>query len=127
MQRPALRCYFDALLRAPVLLIIPSAVDPPVREAGLAPWVKWSAPLGRTTRGAWSARLARVDGGRRPQATYGPGRPSPIIPESESPAGGNIDARAVSLGSHCRWSLITCGDADLRPSGGVPVSDRELP
>ena len=35
--------------------------------------------------------------------------------------------RTVSLGSHCRCPLITCGDADLRPSGGVPVSDRELP
>ena len=35
--------------------------------------------------------------------------------------------RTVSLGSHCRCPSITCGDADLRPSGGVPVSTRQLP
>ncbi len=35
--------------------------------------------------------------------------------------------RTISLGSHYRCSLITCGDADLRQSGGVPVSARELP
>ncbi len=42
-------------------------------------------------------------------------------------AGDGNRTRTVSLGSHCRCSPITCGDADLRPNGGVPVSARKLP
>jgi hypothetical protein len=119
VQCPALRRYFDELLRTPVLLIIPSVVDPPVRGAGLAPWVKVERPTGRTTltRGAWSARLARVDGGRDDQARPQPPRALVGNPRSSrslrAPAGGNIDARTVRLGSQCRWALITCGGADL--------------
>jgi hypothetical protein len=58
-----------ALLRTPNLLIIPSAVDPPAREAGQAARVQMKRPTGRTiwTRVAWSAGLARVDGGRDDQ------------------------------------------------------------
>ena len=105
MQCPALRRYFDALLRTPVLLIIPSAVDPPVRGAGLAPRVKVERPTGRTTltRGAGSARLARVDGGRvdqaqpQPLSEIRPVRPFRSSRSLRAPAGGNIDARAVSL------------------------------
>jgi len=35
--------------------------------------------------------------------------------------------RTISLGCHCWCPLITCGDADLRHSGSVPVSARQLP
>jgi hypothetical protein len=42
-------------------------------------------------------------------------------------AGDGNRTRTISLGSHCRCPLITCGDADLRPNGGVPVSARKLP
>ena len=74
-------------------LIIPSAVDPPVRGAGQAPMVKVERPTGRMTLtiGAWSARLARVDGRRDDQAGPQPLTDAParvallIIPEPERP------------------------------------------
>jgi hypothetical protein len=52
--------------RAPVRLIIPSAVDPPVRGAGQARVVKVEHPTVWTTltTRAWPAWLARVDGAR---------------------------------------------------------------
>ena len=77
-------------LRKPAPLIIPSAVDPPARGVGLAPRVKVERPTGRTTltRRAWSAGLARVDGGRDDQRD--PNHLQlwsaiPIIPEPERP------------------------------------------
>jgi hypothetical protein len=82
--------------RMPAPLIIPSAVDPPVRGAGQAPAVQVERPTGRTTwtAGVWSAGLARVDGGRDDQPTQpltdaqamadhpGAGAPPPEAPES---------------------------------------------
>jgi hypothetical protein len=95
-------------MRAPVLLIIPSAVDPPARGAGQATRVKVERPTGRTTltRVAWSARLARVDGGWDDQASLshsGKGSLSDlvIIPEPEAPAGGTRSPRGTpDTGGH---------------------------
>jgi len=42
-------------------------------------------------------------------------------------AGDGNRTRTISLGSHCQCPSITCGDADLLPSGNVPVSARGLP
>jgi hypothetical protein len=58
------------LLRTPALLIIPSAVDPPVRgEVGHVPVVKVERPAGRPTltTGTWPTRLAQADGRRDDQ------------------------------------------------------------
>ena len=88
MQCPALRRYFDALLRTPVLLITPST-----RPSGERAWphgVKVECPTGRTTltRGAWSARLARVDGGRVDQAQPQPlSEIRPVRPSDHPGAG----------------------------------------
>ena len=88
---PVLRC-------APAhtfLFIIPPAVDPAARGAGLAPRVKVERPTGRTTltRGAWSTRLARVEGGGLIRLNPSHFRRSdlcarPIIPKPDAPAGG---------------------------------------
>lgn len=58
-----------ALLRTPNLLIIPSAIDPPAREAGQAARVQMEGPYWTNDLdvAAWSAGLARVDGGRDDQ------------------------------------------------------------
>jgi len=61
------------------LLIIPSAVDPPVRGAGQAAVVKVERPAGRTTltTAAWSARLApgrRQAGDQAPHLGHLPAR-----------------------------------------------------
>jgi hypothetical protein len=84
-----------ALKCAPVQacpLIIPSAVDLPARDAGQALQVKVECPTGQPalTRGAWSARLARVDGGQddqaQPQSSTILARAAfMIIPEPECP------------------------------------------
>lgn len=42
-----------ALLRTPGLLIIPSAVDPPVRERARPPGSRWSALLDERSGRAW--------------------------------------------------------------------------
>ena len=93
-----------ARARTPACLIIPSAVDPPVRGAVQARGVNVSAPHGRTTLtpGVWSAWLARVDGDgtiRPTSAIYGRG--FACLPRSSrspsAPAGGRHFERS-SLG-----------------------------